>query len=57
MVRLYMDENVRGAITRGLRRRGVDVVTAWEDGRAATPDPDVLDGLRDVIPFPGSAEF
>lgn len=42
MIRLYMDENVRGTVVRGLRQRGVDVVTAQEDGRAATPDPEVL---------------
>lgn len=33
-----MDENVRGAITRGLRRRRVDVLTARDDGRAETDD-------------------
>lgn len=43
MVRLYMDENVRGAVTRGLRQRGVDVLTVQEDGRAGTPDPQVLE--------------
>jgi hypothetical protein len=43
MIRLYMDENVRGAITRGLRRRGVDVVTVQEDGRSSADDPVVLD--------------
>ncbi len=40
---LYMDENVHGAVTRGLRQRGVDVLTVQEDGLAATPDPQVLD--------------
>jgi len=39
---LYMDENVRGSITRGLRRRGVDVLTVQEDGREESEDPDVL---------------
>jgi hypothetical protein len=43
MIRLYMDENVHGAITRGLRRRGVDVQTAQGDVPAGTPDPLVLD--------------
>ncbi len=28
MIRLYMDHHVPVAITRGLRRRGVDVLTA-----------------------------
>lgn len=31
MVRLYMDENVHSAITREVRKRGVDVVTVQED--------------------------
>lgn len=43
MIRLYMDEHVQGAITRGLRQRGVDVLTAQEDGREETPDPLLLD--------------
>ena len=48
MVRLYMDENVRGALTRALRQRGVDVVTAQEDGHTARPDPDVLDRATEL---------
>lgn len=31
-VRLYMDVHIRGAVTRQLRLRGVDVLTAQEDG-------------------------
>lgn len=42
-VALYMDENVHVAITRGLRRRGVDVLTAQEDGMRKRPDREVLD--------------
>ena len=42
-VALYMDENVHGAITRGLRQRGVDILTVQEEGREGTPDPQVLD--------------
>ena len=38
-----MDEHVPRAITTGLRLRGVDVITAQEDGRAATLDSDILD--------------
>ncbi len=30
----YMEQHVPSAITRGLRRRGVDVLTAEEDGAA-----------------------
>jgi predicted nuclease of predicted toxin-antitoxin system len=42
-VRLYMDANVRGAITDGLRLRGVDLLTAQEDGTDQWEDPDLLD--------------
>jgi hypothetical protein len=31
MLRLYMDVHVNAAITAGVRRRGIDVVTAQED--------------------------
>jgi hypothetical protein len=37
-----MDECVDGPITRGLRRRGVNVVTVQDDGREEAEDPDVL---------------
>lgn len=40
---LYMDHHVPSAITRGLRRRGVDVLTAEEDGTADWGDPKLLD--------------
>lgn len=43
-----MDENVRGAITRELRRRGVDVLTVQDDGRGGTPDPDVMDRATEL---------
>lgn len=39
---LYMDQHVPAAITRGLRRRGVDVLTAGEDGTSALEDPLLL---------------
>jgi len=38
-----MDVHVRRTITEGLRLRGVDVVTAQEDGAARPPDPALLD--------------
>ena len=31
-IKLYMDHNVPRAITNGLRLRGVEVITAFEDG-------------------------
>ncbi len=37
-IRFYMDEQVPRAVTEGLRRRGVDVLTAQEAGLIATPD-------------------
>ncbi len=40
---IYMDENVHGAITNGLRQRNVDVLTVQEDDRSGWPDPAVLD--------------
>jgi Domain of unknown function (DUF5615) len=43
VIALYMDENVQGQIVRGLRRRGVDVLTAEEDGWNERLDADVLD--------------
>jgi hypothetical protein len=32
MLRLYMDVHVNAAITAGLRRRDIDLLTAQEDG-------------------------
>jgi hypothetical protein len=42
-VGLYMDHHVPRPITSGLRRRGVDVLTAAEDGADRLSDPDLLD--------------
>lgn len=39
----YMDEHVEPAITKGLRRRGVDVLTVQADGRRGATDPMLLD--------------
>jgi uncharacterized protein with PIN domain len=39
----YMDEHVPYAITKGLRLRGVDVLTSQEDGTTNMDDPDLLD--------------
>jgi hypothetical protein len=33
MLRLYMDVHIKAAITAGLRRRGIDVVTALSISR------------------------
>ncbi len=40
---LYMDHNVSRAITDSVRVRGVDVLTAFEDGAHELPDPELLD--------------
>jgi predicted nuclease of predicted toxin-antitoxin system len=42
-VRLYMDVHVCRAVTAGLRLRGVDVLTAQEDGSRELLDPELLD--------------
>lgn len=42
-VALYMDVHVRKAVTTGLRLRGVDVLTAQEDGTAMWSDERLLD--------------
>jgi hypothetical protein len=36
------------AITRGLRRRGVDVLTSQQDGTARLPDDQLLDRATDL---------
>jgi predicted nuclease of predicted toxin-antitoxin system len=43
-----MDVHVPRAITTGLRRRGVDVVTAQEDGSAQLDDPPLLDRATEL---------
>jgi hypothetical protein len=42
-VGLYMDVHVPQAITEQLRRRGVDVLTAIEDGRGTDSDDQLLE--------------
>jgi predicted nuclease of predicted toxin-antitoxin system len=45
---LYLDHHVRGAVTRGLRRRGIDVLTAFDDGRAEAADEELLARATDL---------
>ena len=47
-VRLYMDVHVRRPVTTGLRRRGVEVLTAQEDGTATLDDDELLDRALDL---------
>ena len=42
-IALYMNANVPRAVTNGLRLRGVDVLTAQQDGSASLSDSDLLD--------------
>jgi hypothetical protein len=42
-VAFYMDAHIPRAVTLGLRLRGLDVITAQEDGSATSPDPELLD--------------
>ncbi len=41
-VAIYMDVHIPRAITLGLRREGVDVLTAQEDGSSLLSDPQLL---------------
>ena len=47
-IALYMDHHVPRAITVGLRLRGVDVMTAYEDGADEKDDPQVLDRANEL---------
>jgi Domain of unknown function (DUF5615) len=47
-ISLYMDVHVRAAVTDGLRLRGVDVLTAQEDGTAHLDDPELLDRATEL---------
>jgi len=41
-LRLYMDVHIPRAVTVGLRTRGIDVLTAQEDGTQELPDEELL---------------
>lgn len=41
-MQLYVDENFPFQVVEVLRQLGHDVLTAQDDGRRATPDPDIL---------------
>lgn len=43
-----MDVHIRRSVTRGLRRRGVDVTTAQEDGRSRLSDALLLDRAAEL---------
>lgn len=43
MIALYMDQHVPASVTEQLCRRGIDVVTVFEDNRAEQGDEEILD--------------
>ena len=47
-VGLLTDVHVPLAVTRGLKRRGIDVLTAQEDGAATLPDGSLLDRAAEL---------
>ena len=47
-VALYMDEHVSQAITRGLKRRGVDVLRGQDDDHAEADDEVILDRAAEL---------
>ena len=47
-IALYMDHHVPRAITEGLRARGVDVITAFEDNAHRLIDPKLLDRAAEL---------
>lgn len=47
-IKLYSDVHVRRAVTVGLRLRGVDVLTAQEDGAGEFDDPQLLDRATEL---------
>jgi hypothetical protein len=50
---LYMDVHVRSAVTYGLRRRGVDVLTANQDPESIckASEPDDLQNRVEFLPL------
>lgn len=47
-IKLYMDVHVRRTVTIGLRLRGVDVLTAQEDGAGELDDASLLDRAKQL---------
>lgn len=47
-VGIYMDVHIPRSITNGLRLRGVDVLTAQEDGTITLTDPKLLDRATEL---------
>ncbi len=47
-IKLYMDHNVPRAISDGLRARGVDIITSYEDGTSEFDDSELLDRATEL---------
>lgn len=47
-IRLYMDHNVPRAITNGLKLKGIDLITAYEDGSSQLDDSELLDRASEL---------
>jgi hypothetical protein len=47
-LRLYLDHHIRAEITSGLRRRQIDVLTAYEDQRHESDDAAILDRAAEL---------
>ena len=47
-IQLYMDHNVPRAITNGLNLKGIDLITAYEDGSSQLDDSELLDRASEL---------
>ena len=47
-IQFYIDHNVARAITEGLRTRGIDIITAFEDDASELDDPELLDRAAEL---------
>lgn len=48
MIAFYMNQHIPRAITEGLRIRGVDVITAYEEGASEIGDPELMDRATEL---------
>ena len=46
MVSFFFDQHVPAAVANGLRVRGVDVLTAWQDGSSTLEDEPLLERVQ-----------
>jgi hypothetical protein len=48
MLAFLMDQHIRSEITDGLRQRGIDVLTAFEDSRSEAEDDELLERATEL---------